>query len=400
MLFEKFCRKTTKIWNNYLSMIRSAELRHDGTPLFANTAVFTNFNDYFSFELYGLSRSIPDRIETIKQKGDNVYDLVDLFKLRESVSHFKFGKGLVTLSNLCIAHEGDSELIAKRFPVEKIYKTKIIRQGGKGSFLRFSDDFKFCALDHVLISNSYDGIYRSRNIILLCIFKRNITNRDLEKFFEDILFRSNGYNKVLGALVCSSNSDEYIFTVSELQNVIITPAARETTIGHILSKHSTILKCALSSDHIIYEPYLRWIEWDADPGQEAINPDFLVQNMSGGYDILDLKLARFDKSKMYKGSIPRRRFVDYVNEGISQLYNYKKYFDFQKNREYTLHKYGVFVENPKLILVVGNLENLPPEEVSRAMAPYKGLEIIDYDTLVSLFINNTGSLSPAGQPIL
>lgn len=400
MLFDQFCNHTSEIWNNYLSMVQSADLKYNGTPLFSNTAVFTNFSDYFSFELYGLSRSIPKRIGIIKQKGDSIYDLIDLFNLKESAPQFNVGRGIFRLSNLCISHEGDSNLVADRFPIEKIYKTKIIRQGGKGSLLKFNEDFKFCALDNVLITNSYNNIYRSRNIIFLCIFKKNITKRELGDFFEQVLFESDEYNRVFGAFVCGTISEEYIATVSELQNVIVTPSSRETTIGHILSEHSHILKYTLNSDNIIYEPYLKWIESDLDPGREAINPDFLVKNMSGGYDILDLKLARFDKGKMYKGSIPRRRFVDYVNEGISQLYNYKKYFEFQKNREHALHKYGVVVENPKLILVVGNLENLPPEEVSRAMAPYKGLEIIDYDTLVSLFINNTASLPPAGQPIL
>jgi len=58
-----------------------------------------------------------------------------------------------------------------------------------------------------------------------------------------------------------------------------------------------------------------------------------------------------------------------------------------ENRDFGWQKYGVRVKNPRKTLVVGNLENVDLAEVRRALGPFKnGFEILDYDTLVSLYL--------------
>ena len=49
------------------------------------------------------------------------------------------------------------------------------------------------------------------------------------------------------------------------------------------------------------------------------------------------------------------------------------------------------INDPQLVLVVGNWENTNPEEVAEAMRMYEreNIDVIDYDTLVQLFYSAT-----------
>ena len=60
------------------------------------------------------------------------------------------------------------------------------------------------------------------------------------------------------------------------------------------------------------------------------NRNFLLKRVIDGYwDIFDIKLP--DKSVIV-GSDPRRRFSSYVDSAISQVNEYRDYFDDPQNR--------------------------------------------------------------------
>jgi hypothetical protein len=101
--------------------------------------------------------------------------------------------------------------------------------------------------------------------------------------------------------------------------------------------------------------------------------------------IYDLKTAALNKQSLTKGKRSRRRFIDYVNEGIAQLANYKEYFKFPQNQELAWEKYKVKVKTPNLVLVVGSFENANKEEIDEACLPFKNITIIDYDTFYATF---------------
>jgi hypothetical protein len=50
------------------------------------------------------------------------------------------------------------------------------------------------------------------------------------------------------------------------------------------------------------------------------------------------------------------------------------------------HKYGVTFDNPRFILVVGNYENADAQKISEARRRFPDFEIIDYDTIVQLYL--------------
>jgi len=159
----------------------------------------------------------------------------------------------------------------------------------------------------------------------------------------------------------------------------------ETTIGFLLNSHPEIFKGAFKTEQFIYEATLDWQEHSGAICKSSIRPDFFIKRKDGYFDILDLKLAKIDRKSLTKGKDLRKKFVDYVYEGISQLVNYEAYFNFEKNAAYAWKKFGIKINNPRLILVVGNDENLPVEEAEKALKLHPNITIVDYDTLISLF---------------
>ncbi|KTC37098.1 hypothetical protein AO265_23265 [Pseudomonas sp. ABAC61] len=185
-----------------------------------------------------------------------------------------------------------------------------------------------------------------------------------------------------------SDKDRRIILASQLQNLYLLPGLRETTIGEFLKLHPEIIKKAFDTQHFEYEPSLKWVEHDGFCTDNEINPDLLIKRKDGYYDICDLKTAKLEKNRITKADRSRRRFIDYVAEGVAQLANYREYFQYPKNAALAKEKYGVEIKNPRLILVVGNWDNFNEQEVAQACRQYENLEVIDYDTISQLYINS------------
>jgi hypothetical protein len=165
-----------------------------------------------------------------------------------------------------------------------------------------------------------------------------------------------------------------------LQNV------RETTLTTFLERHDEIVRVAFDADHVFHQPSLSWRDGAFGPTEKAIIPDMIVRTRLGTWSIVDFKLPLLDKPGLTKGPRRRRRFVDAVGEGISQLANYAEYFSTPGNRNAAAEQFGESFENPDLVLVVGNFENYDLAEVEEAKRTYRPVEVIDYDSLVRLFV--------------
>ncbi len=179
----------------------------------------------------------------------------------------------------------------------------------------------------------------------------------------------------------------------QFANMFLIPKVRETTIGEFLKANSQIINKAFDCQRFVYEPDLEWIEGNEKyPDEKTINPDLMIEREDGFFDIVDLKTIKDESKRITTGQHKRRRFIDYVSEGIAQLSNYKEYFTYEKNRSHAFAKYGIKVDNPKLILVVGSYDNVNAEEVREACRAYKeDLEIRDYDTLNTSYLQNSKS---------
>jgi hypothetical protein len=102
-----------------------------------------------------------------------------------------------------------------------------------------------------------------------------------------------------------------------------------------------------------------------------------------------LKLPLLAKPNITKGGRSRRRFIDSVEEGVAQLAHYADYFSHEDNKRYAFERYGITVNNPLLGLIVGNEENVTKAQVDEACRRLRSFELIDYDTLLQLYIKST-----------
>ncbi len=389
MVFDKFVEEVHRIWEHYLGQVADFQQRGQldskgGIILYPNILLVTNCSGYYIAELVGAVTTF-DGLKIKRHKEKSIYRYFSQFDDSEpdSLAHLDSEKNGFRF--LCLAQEYDAEQVERRFPAIELYGSKLMRTGGRGSVFSFGENFISCHIENSVLVNRSDNLYRCKNILAAYVFKSSVTKPKLTDFFQYILNES----EVRGVHTVKNGNEERIMVAGQLQNMYLLPSLHETTIGEFLKLHPEIIKSAFKTEHFEYEPYLEWKEHDGTCDDVTINPDLLIKRQDGTYDIYDLKTAALAKRNLTKGGRKRRRFIDYVEEGVSQLANYREYFEYELNRQHADQKYGVVVNNPKLVLVVGNWDNSTPSEVSQARRKYPDIEIIDYDTLCHHFIGTS-----------
>lgn len=174
------------------------------------------------------------------------------------------------------------------------------------------------------------------------------------------------------------------FTTLYLQDV------KETTVTEFVQAHERIIKRAFDADSVFYQKTLFWQEGNPDAAEKSIQPDVIIRTRDGRWIILDFKLPLLDK-ELTAGEHKRRRFTYPLADGIAQLFNYADYFTYQKNCQEALAVLGDCPIEPQLVLVVGSSENFDLAAVEQAKRSHKPVEILDYDTLMQLFLNPAGA---------
>lgn len=375
-------------------------LESTGIPLYPTHILFTNYQDTFGMELIGVSRNPV----VLKQKIAKYDDVQDYFNplgvpgdrpLLIIGEHDNFDPLATTrLSNLLLSQEGELSAATERFPVLSSYKDRLKQSGGEGAIFKIGPNFSCLSVSNCALVNYHDSIYRSRNILFLGLVSKRLSKRELEKFLLREMY-PYGEASISGPLLGVATAQEKAIPVIEasaLQNLYLSSGVLETTIDSFFEEHPQILQTAFDSKKIIYNSDLTWIQHDGSIDSRSIRPDAFAMRDDGLFDIVDFKLAKLNVKNLTKGKNSRRRFVDYINEGLVQLENYEFYFDFESNRKLAKQKYGIEVKNPRKTLIVGSMENVVPEQVTAARRPYKKeLQIIDYDMLVTVYLAKVGS---------
>ena len=398
MLFEDFIKKTRQWWDRYLGFIYGQQQKgnldsHGGKVLYPNILLVTNANGFFIAELIG-AQTMLNSLLLLRHKEPSIYRYLSQFDdseppypliyLNSRGNSFRF---------VCLSQGGDLEVVKNRFPFIELFPTALIKIGGKGSVFSFGPDFSSCSVENCSLINRRDNLFRCKNILQLFIVKSSITRKELIELFELVTEEA----EVKGIHTVHSVKEESLIIAGHLQSLYLFPGLRETTIGAFINSHPEVIKEAFKTSHFVYEPHLKWIEHDGAVEDKAINPDLLVRRPDGFYDIYDLKTALLEKRSIVKGKRKRRRFIDYVEEGAAQLANYREYFQYAKNRQHAKDKYGIEVENPKLVLITGNWDNADMREVDEACRRFNEISILDFDTFVHLFIGaNSGRDSKIG----
>lgn len=388
MLFDKFKAFTKNFWDNYFKYL--TKLQADGylyatggTIIYPNMLLVTDCKGYYIAELMGASRKYNGLTLKI-HKESSIDRYLSQFEYNgtaaEPCLHLDSHK--VSFDGICISNiEKDNPDISKRFPFLDYYQTGIRRTNGNGSLFTFGDNFISCALHNSVLVNKGEFCARAKFISGLYIFSSRISKKNL---IEELEHYTKDSPK--GIYISDNDVTERKIISGQFQNTFLLQGVRETTIGEFINRHPEIIKKAFDTDHFLYEPSLNWLEHDGTCEDTSINPDLLVRRKDGKYDIYDLKTALLNNKKLTTADRKRRQFIHTVRDGIAQLGNYQEYFQYPKNAQHALEKYGVVVNNPNLVLIVGNMENYDAAEISQAGRLLPNLQIIDYDTLCHLFM--------------
>lgn len=389
MRFKQFIQETFDWCTRYLRHVaqeqRDGRLILNGNEiLYPNILLATNCKGYYVAELIGAVEHF-DRLRIKKHEEKSIYRYFSQFNASKPESAFSLNASCNSFAFVCLAQGADFQAITNRFPQIELYNSaKINRIGGHGSVFSFGDNFTSCSIHNSVLVNKNDDVYRCKNILSAYVVKSVISREELIQLFNWAINPNFLIN------VHPVNRDKKkIIIAGQLQAMYLFPSLRETTIGQFINLHPEIVRIAFKTEHFEYEPYLRWIEHDGTCEDQAINPDLMVKRSDGYYDIYDLKTALLTKDNVTKGGRRRRRFIDYVEEGIAQLANYREYFSYDRNAKFAEERYGIVVDNPQLVLVVGSFENAKIDEINQACRRYEGISVIDYDTLCQLFLGKS-----------
>lgn len=387
MIFEKFVRETHLLLNNYF--YRVVKAFNDGNidigdsqMMYPKIMMVTNCQGYYIIELLGITE-IFSGLSIKRCKADSVYRYFGQFDADIPKNPlFTMQGGVSSFRHLCLGQNSNINEVTQRFPVVKLYKSGLINEDSDGVFL-FKDNFECFWIQNSSLINKKDNLYRCKHILFLVIFKNSVTKNFLVETYQNIFINED----LKGLHNVKNERIKNMITVGQLQNMYLCPKVHETAIGEFIQFHPEIVKKAFNTNHFEYEPYLKWQEHDGTCEDAAINPDLMIRRSDGYFDIYDLKTAGLNKKSITKAKRARRRFIDYVQEGIAQLANYEEYFTYKLNADYARIKYQIEVKNPKLVLIVGSWDNCIMEDVVQACRAYPSIEIIDYDTFCHLFLS-------------
>ncbi len=287
--------------------------------------------------------------------------------------------------------------LERRFPgVASLYSTIFQHSGPDDALpLGFGPDTNYVCIENCLLINTLHSAVRIRNVQVAVIIQSDVQEKDYLAYLRDH-FRMAPGREISGVQMLPGDQAEKLQLVAQFANIYLMNGLREVSIGQFLDQHSDIITTALDAHAIITEPHLTWQTASPDPDETAINPDLFVIRKDGSCDVFDLKLPLLNRKRLTKGERRRRRFVDAVDEGIAQLAHYREFLDIPENRKFSEAKYGVTFSNPRYGLIVGNYENLLAEEVKEASRRLGDFVLIDYDTLLQLYIGRLG-IDPLGN---
>jgi len=386
MKFKEFVTATEQHWVDYLTrvdVLRQQGGLHTagGTNLFPSLLLCTRSPRHFVAELVGAQEEFQG-LSVKKQRMASAEEYFGQFPAGRSDPALRLTSARNGFINLTLSHDVAFEQVRDRFPFVTLYPTRLNRTGGHGSPIVFGSGFQSCMFDNCMILNHLGAVFRAKHILNAVVVSQGVAKRELEEWLEDV----RRGNRVSGVHTCEPGAGVALSTAGQFSALYLSSSVRETTIGEFLRDHPRVLELAAGSLQFVYEPYLEWIEGPERNEDDAINPDMLVQRPDHDWDIYDLKTALLDRTTVTKGGRRRRRFVDKVEEGVAQLANYREYFTYPANQARAVEKYDAQVTDPRLVLVVGSLENVREQEVREASRRLKDITLIDFDTLMQLFL--------------
>lgn len=390
MDFDDFRKVSLKFWREHLTdlQIRHADGRWDARGYdiyFPNIALTTNCGEFFVFELLGSTRRYQG-LSDKKLKPQTIYKYLNYFEDVSDKYLVRLNGGDGGFSYVSLAHDSDFDEVKRRFPILEAYQSFMVRSDGSGSLVEFSDSFDAEYFDHCLFVNKKNNVYRCKNVLALFIFRRGLSASRVKE----------SYNKFIERRLCVhalKGESDALVVCGQFQSIYLASGVHETTIGEFVKLHPDFVCKALGCEDFLYEKSFKWIESKYEMAEDSINPDLLLKRCDGKFDICDLKTVAAAYESITSRKSSRRKFIEYVYDGVAQLNTYKQYFQIPANAKHALDVHGVEVSDPRLILVVGSWENAIPDEVAQASELHPEITFIDYDTLCQLYLSASGYIA-------
>jgi hypothetical protein len=354
-----------------------------GSILFPSLMLCSETKDHFIVELIGAHKAY-DSLTVKNHKESSTVRYLGQFESEAPDPAIRLASDDSQFTRLTLSQGVWIETIRDRFPFAHLFPSVLIRAGGKGGVIDFADTFRSAAFHNCLLVNQYEAAVRVKHVLSMAIIAKGLSKLEYTNWLQQRVLHGDD---IRGIHTVPNQAGEDFVLAGQFANLYLLPGLRETTLGEFLKTHPSILERAFGSRRFVYEASLEWREGPSLSEDQAINPDLLLERPDGFFDIYDLKTAALTKATITKGSRRRRRFIDYVEEGIAQLAHYRDYFTFPKNAEHAWEKYGVRVNDPNLTLVVGHFENANPVEIAEASRKLDRFTILDYDSMLQLFLS-------------
>ncbi|WP_185976278.1 Shedu anti-phage system protein SduA domain-containing protein [Mycolicibacterium sp. 018/SC-01/001] len=387
-----------KMLNGYFEKVQSALSRGyirsdavDPVPSFPQSIVVTETPHHFAVELIG-ARTTPKRMRVVKRELAGVDEFLGQFEFSpESKPMINVVGNSSSFNSIAITTAAARSELERRFPgVLQLFPSQLSFMGDTfGTTIRVQPEANFFQLNDMLLANSLDRMVRIRHIRFALLVTRETTAEILQTKLEEILTVANG-SSIVGFALLPRGEAEVVHRAAQFANLFLMNKLRETSIGTFIDQHREIILTALGASDLVSEPSLDWQVQPLDPEETAINPDLFIQREDAFWDVYDLKLALLDKKSVTTSSSRRRRFVYTIEDGIAQLAHYKEFLDNPQNARHAEEKYGVRFNEPRYTLIVGNYENIDSEKVRQAQLRLGNFEIVDYDSLLQLYLIKSG----------
>jgi hypothetical protein len=361
------------------------------TVLYPTLLLVTDAGDHWIVELVGAAQEYLS-LTVKRHSADSVNHYVSQLGVDTSIGHLHLDTAFMVLEGLAICDATDLDTITQRFPAVATYRSryKLVRRAGAGSLVSFGPVVRFITFVDVLFLHHIPPAYRVKHARYLAVLAKDITTSEILEHLARV-FREEG--NVEGVIIANAARTKRQIVAGQLQNLFLQPDLRETTLGEFFRRHTEVLLQALGGTHLIYEPTLDWRVPSAAGDDTAINPDAFLRRTDGYCDVVDFKTAALLKASLTRGPRKRRRFIDYASEGIAQLAHYRDYLSYAPNLQHAREKYGAEFKDPRFTLIVGHFENAFRERMEEAARSVKGIEVIDYDSLVQLFLTSSDLLA-------
>lgn len=402
MTLDEFSAASQQFWNKYLATISDRitksvmTVRHGYTAYYPTTIIVTELPHHFAMELVGLAQEHHPLIKK-NHSVDSTDTYLGTFLRGEGPTIINLlGNGDIT-GGVAFVSPVSVAAFDCRFPgVLEKFGTRVNWDGDPDAIpIRIAEGSGFVQFDECLIVNSFRGAVRIRHMNQSIVVGKHKSLDDYTGYLRDTFALVDG-QPARGLRIFNSERDYSIQMAAQFANVYLMNHLRETTIGDYLDRHRDLILRALGGTDLIAEPQLSWQVTSPDPDEYAINPDLFVRDADGYWDVYDLKLPLLEKDTITIGARRRRRFVASVEEGIAQLAHYREFLAYNSHRIQAREKYKIdFRDEPRFGLIVGNFENVYRAEVDEAMRRLNRFELLDYDTLIQLYLAKSGTPSSA-----